>query len=246
VKSNLLRSYEAAQQSEHSKSFEVAGVAVELPRLSLGRQAKLEKMVRAAQKERGERMDFSLSTLRNTAAVRWAEAVDEAHKKTITEAIERGIDMDIPFKDMDERDVEFIKTRRQSNIYLTWGSYAKELFPDFDRELMMDAIAMSLRQAHGGEQVIDPDNGKPALDSAGNKILLNRDFVDRWLAGDNGNLLDAMFLSVTGLVNMRDGEISGEEPETAKEFFAEEAGGDTGESATELEANSTSESTPEL
>jgi len=243
VKSNLLRSYEAAQQGEHSKSFEVAGVEVELPRLSLGRQAKLEQMVRAKQKERGDRPAFSLSTLRNVAAVKWAEAVDESLGKTQKEAGARGIDPDLRFDQMDEKDAAFIRLRLRNNVSMTWGVYSKALFEDFDRELMMDAVAMSLRQANGGESLerrVEKDDGPPDTIV----VVIDRKFVDTWLAGDNGNLLETMFLWVTGLAGGAEATEAAE-PKSLSDAANKMAGGDTGESETAPAMNSTSGSTPE-
>lgn len=199
-KHDLVAAYKAAQKQAHVREFEVAGKTIELPRLSLKRQAELETLIRKTIP------NFSLSTVRNRAAIAMVSCVEEARQ----ELIKKGM----PEKFKDAEEAAQWEDKLQVAVLSHWGPFADELFSKIKREHMIRGVALALHQRYAKDfekQGLDPDD-------------INDDFVDELLAGDNGNLLETMFLWATGLAGMPE-ETKEEPPKTADELVKQELGG---------------------
>ena len=199
-KHDLVAAHKAAQKQAHVREFEVAGKTIELPRLSLIRQAELETLIRKTIP------GFSLSTVRNRAAMTMVSCVEEARQ----ELIKQG--MPETFKDKEE--AAKWEDRLQLAVLSHWGPFADALFSKVTREHMIRGVALALHQRYAKDfekQGLNPDD-------------INDEFVDELLTGDNGNVLETMFLWATGLAGIPE-ETKKTPPKTADELVKQELGG---------------------
>ncbi len=135
--SSLLRAYEAAKGlAAKMRPFEIAGEAVELPRLTLGNRAEFEKWMR---KDRDK--DFSLSLIRNRATLQMAEIISRVKDEWKAE----GKPAD--FKALPKEEVDVLNNELLERVVRRYGVYAEELFKPFDTAAMAYAVKLAMKQA---------------------------------------------------------------------------------------------------
>jgi hypothetical protein len=139
--SSLLRAYEAAKGlAAKKRPFDVAGEAIELPRLTLANRAEFEKWMK---KERDK--DFSLSLIRNRATLAMAEIVSRVKDEWKAE----GKPAD--FKSLPKDEVEALNSELLERVVRRYGVYAEELFKPFDAKAMSYAVELAMKQEYGTE-----------------------------------------------------------------------------------------------
>lgn len=139
--SSLLKAYEAAKGlAAKKRPFEIAGEAIELPRLTLGGRAAFEQWMR---KERDK--DFSLSLIRNRATLQMAEIISGVKDEWKAEG------KPIDFKTLPQEDVEALNNELLERVVRRYGVYAEELFRPFDAKAMSYAVELALKQEYGAE-----------------------------------------------------------------------------------------------
>lgn len=182
-KSSLLKAYKAGAKEAHKREFEVAGQKITLPRLSLSRQAKFEKLA-----------GVNLGAIRNKAAMAIADCVESV----LADLKEAGV----PKRFKSKKEAELWAVRFQAGVVAKWGPYVDAIFEPFNnnpdhspRDLMLEALTMAFQQEYG-TQIEDGDE----------TIDIDRDFVDRLLSNEPAQKIETMFHWVLGLVNVPDKE----------------------------------------
>jgi hypothetical protein len=188
--SQLTRVYKAAAKTAHKREFDIAGEKLILPRLSLGRQAQFEAVVRK------ENPKFNLALARNRAAMAMASSAETVMR----ELREAGA----PTQFKDKAEAEYWKQEFQLRVMSKFGGYSDALFDTFTRDHMAHAVMLSLQQEYGTELKVDD---KTTVD-------VDRGFVDTVLGAAGGNALETVFLWVIGLVDIPEGQAEGDAAKT--------------------------------
>lgn len=180
-KSSLLKAYKAGAKEAHKREFEVAGQKIILPRLSLSRQAKFEKLA-----------GVNLGAIRNKAAMAIADCVEDV----LADLREAGVPQHFENKE----EAKLWAARFQAGIVARWGPYVDAIFEPFNsnpdhspRDLMLEALTLAFQQEYG----IQIEDGDETID-------IDKDFVDRLLSNEPGQKIETMFHWVLGLVNVPD------------------------------------------
>lgn len=166
--SSLLKAYEAAKGlAAKKRPFEIAGEAIELPRLTLGNRAEFEKWMK---KERDK--DFSLSLIRNRATLQMAEIISRVKDEWKAE----GKPAD--FRNLPKEEAEALNNELLERVVRRYGVYAEELFKPFDAKAMSYAVELAFRQEYGAEATAAVTAG--VLEAAGAGVL---DRMCLWVLG---------------------------------------------------------------
>ena len=173
-KSNLLKAYQAASKEGHKRKFMIAGEEIFIPRLNLGNQAQFEQIVRQRDPK------FSLANTRNKAAL----AMVRCHEATLREIRERGA----PAEFKNQAEAEMWKQQILILLLTAWEPYAEQLFGQFTRQHMIEALTLALQQEYGKN-----------IGEGEEKIPVDQALAEALFGAAGPNILETAFLWCTGL-----------------------------------------------
>jgi len=192
MKSELLKTFELASKTTHERTFHFdlgEGVDLVCPRLSLNGCAAFERRMVAKPGSKG----FSLSMLKNTAAMRMAECsgavLEELRKEGAPSA----------FKD--EADARMWATQFQANLVSKFAPYSEKLLGDFHKDDQIFAVTLALKEKYGDSETTTKGKGESKTEE---EVIFDEKFI-RVIFDAAPDMLDAMFLWTIGLVDIPDG-----------------------------------------